>query len=450
MSPDLSHSQIGQTVGAKLRAARLARHYTQSQLATPDFSVSYISAIERGQIRPSLRALEILAHRLDLTSTQLLPDHSQNSTGLPTPPLSRDGEEIDLVLIEGQIALLQGNTQQTITRLQRLPHKALKPEQHLRQQLLLGRAYLQMEQLPKSEQLLLDVEKQAKEQKHTTLFLQALHLLGQVYTAMHNHEQARQAYERCLTEIEHTLPHDPFFLSQVYNQLGQEYVHLEQLDTAIEQFERSIAIIEKLNDVTALQAVYLDICQHYASVQEYLLAAVYAYKCLHLHQQNISQLKSKIYHNLGRAIMKKNQEEARSYLQQALQEESVLQDTLARASLTARMGEWYLLNKQLEQAEEYGQKAHELAVLVGDSIITVEALLLLGRITYARSQYDQGDIHFVAGLTMLERLSILDEFSEQSAFYAQLLEERGKAREALTYYRRAFESHHRIHNPRQD
>ena len=46
-----SHSdpqQIGQTVGIRLRAARLARKLTQSQLAQPDFSVSYISAIERG------------------------------------------------------------------------------------------------------------------------------------------------------------------------------------------------------------------------------------------------------------------------------------------------------------------------------------------------------------------------------------------------------------------
>ncbi len=50
MSPEQASSKIGKSVGEKLRAARLAQHYTQSQLAAPDFSVSYISAIERGQI----------------------------------------------------------------------------------------------------------------------------------------------------------------------------------------------------------------------------------------------------------------------------------------------------------------------------------------------------------------------------------------------------------------
>ncbi|HLJ32234.1 MAG TPA: helix-turn-helix transcriptional regulator [Ktedonobacteraceae bacterium] len=450
MSPDSSHSQMGQSVGAKLRAARLARRYTQSQLAAPDFSVSYISAIERGQIHPSLRALEILARRLDLNSTQLLPDRSQNENGLGSPSLARDGDEIDLVLIEGQIAILQGNAQQTIVRLQRIPHKGLKPEQQLRLRLLLGWAYLLTDQLPKSEQSLLEVEKQAREQQHTPSLLHALHLLGQVYTAMYNHEQARQAYERCLTEMEQALPHDPFIQSQVYNLLGQEYVHLEQIETAIEKFEQAIAIAEELTNVTYLQTVYQDICTHYADVQEYLLATIYAYKCLHLQRQNILPLKSEIYHNLGRAMMKKNQEEALLYLEQTLKQESILQDTLTQASLTARMGEWYLLHKQLDQAEEFVQQARDLAVLAGDSIIAVEALLLLGRITYTRSQYDQSDTHFVQGLDMLERLSIPDELSEQSALYAQLLEERGKEREALTWYRRAFESRRRINNPLRD
>ena len=67
-----AHQQMGKSVGARLKEARLAKKYTQSQLAAGDFSVSYISAIERGQIHPSLRALEIFALRLGLTSKDLL------------------------------------------------------------------------------------------------------------------------------------------------------------------------------------------------------------------------------------------------------------------------------------------------------------------------------------------------------------------------------------------
>src|SRR6516225_4942565 len=102
MSPEQPASKIGKSVGEKLRAARIAQHYTQSQLAAPDFSVSYISAIERGQIHPSLRALEILAGRLGMTSTQLLPNKAQqDERALATANLSeREEDEVDVELLE--------------------------------------------------------------------------------------------------------------------------------------------------------------------------------------------------------------------------------------------------------------------------------------------------------------------------------------------------------------
>lgn len=443
MSPDHSQNQMGQSVGAKIRAARLAKRYTQGQLAAPDFSVSYISAIERGQIHPSLRALEILARRLELTSTQLLPELSQGNGAVPAPSPSRDGDEIDLLLLEGQIALLQQYAPSLITRLQRVPHKSMKPVQSLHHRYILGCAFFQDGQPQKAEQMLLEVEKQAASLPHPFLNLRALYALGQTYVAMFNHEQAVQMYMRCLASMESLLPRDPFLQAQAFAELGQEYAELDQLDAAIEQFEQAIALTAELSDSASIQHIYWQMSQYYTEQQEYLSASIYAYKCLHLQRQQVASLKSEIYHRLGHALMKQNQAEARSYLEQALQQETILQDTLAQASLSVHMGEWYLLNQQLEQAESLASKARELAQLSGDSIIAVEALLLLGRITYARLQYEDGDGHFTAGLEMLDRLHVLDELSEQAALYAQLLEERGKEREALVYYRRAFESRRR-------
>ncbi len=80
MASHSDYQRIGQTLGAKLRAARLARKFTQSQLAQPDFSVSYVSAIERGQIHPSLRALEIFAQRLGISSSDLLSKQTGQSS----------------------------------------------------------------------------------------------------------------------------------------------------------------------------------------------------------------------------------------------------------------------------------------------------------------------------------------------------------------------------------
>src|SRR3954452_24569982 len=59
-------------LGERLRAARKARGLSQDQLAQPEFTKSYISAIERSKARPSLKALALLAGRLDVPMTTLL------------------------------------------------------------------------------------------------------------------------------------------------------------------------------------------------------------------------------------------------------------------------------------------------------------------------------------------------------------------------------------------
>src|SRR3984893_14142204 len=106
-----AHQQMGKSVGARLKEARLAKKYTQSQLAAGDFSVSYISAIERGQIHPSLRALEILASRLGLTATELLPNHPQQQDHLrsPTSLTEQDENETAFTLLEAHLLIMHNN-----------------------------------------------------------------------------------------------------------------------------------------------------------------------------------------------------------------------------------------------------------------------------------------------------------------------------------------------------
>src|SRR5437764_13200082 len=60
------------SLGARLRRARQERHMSQENLAQPEFTKSYVSAVERGKARPSLKALELMARRLNLPVTELL------------------------------------------------------------------------------------------------------------------------------------------------------------------------------------------------------------------------------------------------------------------------------------------------------------------------------------------------------------------------------------------
>jgi len=446
MATDQSHSLLGQAVGAKIRAARQALKYTQSQLASTDFSVSYISAIERGKIRPSLRALEILAKRLGLTSTDLIPQNGQNDIHFRDSirTFKNDSAPLELELIEAQICILQGEAERAIARLENITTKYLQDHHLTQQRYLLGWAYLDAAQFQKCQEVLIEAEKLADKQNDHYRSLRIYNISGLAFAAMRDHSRALQAHQQCLTLLDQTQPQDLFFRCHLYNSLGQHYTNLNDFDSAINSFNQAIALTEELLTLQKLPSMYADMATQYANAQDYPLAALNAYKCLHLYSHQVdTSLRSEIYHYLGRALMKVDQEQARAYLENALQRISNEQDLLTQASIVSRLAEWFQVHAELEEAEKHAKQAYELAKAYGDTIIAVEALLCLGRILYAQARYEEGNQHFVDGLKMLERLNMTDEFSEQSASYAQLLGEQGKAQEAIAYYRLAIESRQR-------
>jgi tetratricopeptide (TPR) repeat protein len=315
----------------------------------------------------------------------------------------------------------------------------------MRQRYLLGVAYLAASQFQEAETTLSDAVELAREQNDTYSKLQIYHQLGITHAAMHNYAQALSSHQYCLKLMEEIELEDPFLKAQIYMHLGQHAVALGNLEQAVEMFQQAIAADNSLTTSDQRKAAYWKISQHYIDNKDYILAALYSYKSEFLtNRQSTQLLMSEIYHYLGRALLRGDQEAAHTYLMNALQNERVLQDQLARASITTTLAEWFLKQKALREAEEHALQAYEMANNSGDTIVAKEALLTLGRIEYALSRYDDGDGHFVAGLAMLERLGLQEELTDQMARYAQLLEERGMVHEALTYFRRAFEGRQKI------
>jgi transcriptional regulator with XRE-family HTH domain len=60
-----------ETIGQRLRRLRLARGISQRELATKGVSYAYISRIEAGARRPSVKALRQLAEKLGVTESYL-------------------------------------------------------------------------------------------------------------------------------------------------------------------------------------------------------------------------------------------------------------------------------------------------------------------------------------------------------------------------------------------
>src|SRR5918912_4610785 len=64
-------NQPAETIGDRLRRLRLERGLSQRELASPGVSYAYISRIEAGARRPSVKALRLLARKLGVSADYL-------------------------------------------------------------------------------------------------------------------------------------------------------------------------------------------------------------------------------------------------------------------------------------------------------------------------------------------------------------------------------------------
>jgi len=89
--------------GARIKAARLAKHITQKQLAqAADISVSYVSKIENGKVPISIHALIGITEALDVSSDFLIRDIPEDLSGI----IDKIKKEISSFTIEEQESLL--------------------------------------------------------------------------------------------------------------------------------------------------------------------------------------------------------------------------------------------------------------------------------------------------------------------------------------------------------
>lgn len=438
MALDPVQPQIGKMVGKRLREARKARNLTQSQLAGDDFSVSYISAIERGQIHPSLRALEIFAQRLGLSSKDLL----LTSTSLEQNQVRSEAtgdEETEWHLLLAHIRLLQGASASAAQLIQQQLQKSLLPARKAYALYLLALAYARGGLWQESDHTLSEAIRLLKDNT-SPLALHLLNLQGIVQAQIHNHTLGLSLHRRCRDLLETRQPQDIFFKVEVYAQLGYHMLHLEQFEEARSLFE---AALQQAVGVTPaeLAAMYYELLL--ADDPEQFQNELMAYKSLEASMQLAQQEQHReLHHMLGRAILHDDRERALNYLTEMLNE--LPHDPLVQASAHIHLALWELAGENQAAAKNHVKMAHSLLDAGDDSIIAADAHITFGDIEYAQKRYKAGDIHFETGLAMLERLNAREDMADQYAHYAGLLEGKGDLLRAARYWKKAYETRNKL------
>ncbi len=244
----LSPEGQAETIGQRLRRLRHERGLSQRELASPGVSYAYISRIEAGARRPSVKALRMLARKLGVSADYL-------ETGSEI----RDVDERELRITDAELGLrLDEDTDQAETALLRLRNEAVAAGDAIaasRASLALGLASAAAGRNADAIERLeagLEVSRVSP-----SLRPDVFATLGRAYTATSRPDLAVELFERCLEEIAEDAPED--LAAQV-----RFTTYLSSALSDLDDLERAQSVLD-----AALEGVDGEVTDAYARIRLY-------------------------------------------------------------------------------------------------------------------------------------------------------------------------------------
>lgn len=448
--PSLEAMNVGKAVAARvgtnIREVRTKLGMTQAQLAAPEFSISYISAIERGKIRPSLKALSILARRLDVPLTFLLegsPAGAAEARAVGYSPADAGPDQrIDVDLLQADVFVQQGMFTQAEELLEPIQPERITTDQVYRLYLLRGQIHLGAGEYQEAVVDIRSALSQGESLNDSEYIERARNFLGKAYFALYNYTLAMENHLRCNTAIEQGLVTDPVFSLEVYSNLANDYFRLGDLEKAVSYFHRAIDMLDAMNrDSKSFAQKYMQISQHYKSIGKLVMSRDYAMRSLALYEMRDEQrLVGMTHQRLGRTLEKQdNLDEAEREYHQAIAIERELNDEVSASICYTGLAELLLKRDRVDEAEQEAQEALRFAQAGNDAQTQGQALIALAQIRHKKGDFAAEDEFFTEALGLLEA-SHADDIAANAYFrYANMLEERGEVQQSLTAIKKAFD-----------
>ncbi|HEY7984737.1 MAG TPA: tetratricopeptide repeat protein [Ktedonobacterales bacterium] len=434
-------------IGQRIRRARLTRNYTQGDLARGDFSVSYVSAVERGQIRPSLGALERLSVKLRVPIAELLTDAHDaeiDAAASYTASYSAESEavreEISARLREAQILSRQGRTDEAITVLKEVLGRANAPRDIAATRYNLAAAYLSLGRADDARAELEEALPIAERIGDRELQERCRNELGNAYYQLNKVLLALECYRGCYETIQKGIMRDPGFRLNVLSSLGNAYWYLGELDKAVEILKDAAELSNDVVNPERLGQIYWLLSSSYGAQGDAGRAKRYALQSIQSYEEVGNKRQASYVHSrLGRAYIHANQlEDAEAHLHVAHEMARKLDDAQGISESACSLSELHLRRKQFDEAEAEAREALSAAERRPDAIQRAEAMLAMGEALEAHGKRRDAETHMRNALKALEggesRQPLAKAYARVSTFY----ENRQDAAKALEYMRKAW------------
>jgi tetratricopeptide (TPR) repeat protein len=409
-------------LGERVRTARRELGLSQAQLAGEELTKGFISQLESGQVRPSIRSLQLIASRLSKPLDYFLGDERLEThkrvafhrlaaeAAVERREWSAVGEHVREGLDAGATAGERASLLQ-----------------------LLGSAEVAVRSFERAFELITEALNLVTVESDPQLVAQLFYLRGSAYAGLAQLPAATESYEACRDVIERFELVDPRLRARVCISLGTMYRRLGRASKAIASYETALSLATRSSEMELAARGYMGVAvTHYDSGE--LEAAIAAYqRALELFRRiqdvdfelNASQSIADIQLESGDVATAKAS--AERVLSRAVEvgnarNASIAEVILSRVALREGRPDEALrkashAEQVLRETKDRGQQADALGAMAA----AYEGL----------GKTDEADAAYKASIDMYTSVNNYADRSEMAAEYARVLKARGEIDQAF-------------------
>lgn len=405
-------------IGRRIRRARQERGLSLAQLGGDDLSRSFLSLVELGKSRISLRALSIVAQRLELPMSYFLEGSDTQDVAL------------EIVLDSAEAALARREPRKALTLLQDLDVPRLLRPRYL---WLRGYAYMAaglgreaMESL-RAGIALADVT------LDTYLSARLHYTLGGLLYSQGTYDEALIHLRRAL-DMTYDGVEDPSLVAKITVCLGHILYARGDVNGALEHYARASELFGSLRDLNSLASIYSGLSLAYqrkgdmTNALRYSRLSLGAYEAQHDVVQSARELNNLAVQYTEMGDLDRAQQSAQEAIFRAHQ----VGDREIEAGAHSTLAAVFLRQQRSEDAAHEAGIAEEMAA-GPTSAASIDAWTVQAALADAAGQYDRVDRLYQQALDATRATEMDAKYADIALAYSLSLKRRGEVDRALEF-----------------
>jgi tetratricopeptide (TPR) repeat protein len=435
-------SRSKRPIGLNLRPGRAAKARKAAGLSLRALAAGQISAnalhlIERGESRPTLSTLRLIAKGTGQPIEYFLaPGQSASLAGELQRERRNELEEVEVALSQERFPDVVNLVAQMLDGMSPGHDRALA-------QFYAAQAHIRQAQPELARPLLEAAMSHFEAQTDASMVVECLDWYAAILHVEEDPEALPTA-RKALRLASELRPLRTRTLVRIWGRIGAISVSQHKWKAAIEAYQKAVDVGGDLLDLSRMAKMYNDLSIAYRCMNRIDEARSSAIRSIEVHELLNDRLSiGRAETNLALILLRDGRPlDAQQRLVRALGIFIETKQDHGRSIIHLALSESALSQGNLDEAVSQATDALVLAESLNERASLADAHELLARIFAARKDWSACDREFNAAILILEDLGVPERVARIHALYAKNLESQGKSAKARLHWRRAVEAEH--------